>query len=877
MTINITTNDLPHTQDSDQSFLLNQYVHNKIRVPLETLFHQGDHLITDELENLVFDMKNMNLNTNNLNIQRIWSNKVKPILDQIIFLSESTKQTTIGFIGGHGSGKSSLINSVLDYELLPTDFDDTCTASISAISSWRKPYYQLLVHFITEEQWQFESDNACETLNNFVEDTENELPDDVNAFQTKQKYLFNSPSIEQAPLDSVPENVRKLMIKGYELYKSENLEELKKKLNTFASIDGQLWPIVNKIYIRGPFTKLNNDIILFDIPGFGDGYEAITMRSAEAAVTCDQLVRVVRGDGHSLFTPNFLKGLLKSSTSLKHFSLAITHRNTVAEQKTKENKTNQTLEEQFKEKLRKKVSDIKSKNFSLEYIHKFIDDLPVYYVENKFIINNNWSEVDENVLNIFINQQLNNPISKELDQTRLDIINNINILLKVLSIELSQPLHEIIRDEELKPLTNECLVTFSTELRRLESYLENGCKKLWDEYFWSILKKTKYDISTNQYNTMNYQTLRKNLTGRDYIQISNELSSDVIDESKIEILPTDITVLVNIVQINDLHHIFDEKLFLPLKNLFQRKNDNHSGKIIDQYAKKIQYFIDAFKTSISLQLTNISRLVKHHMDFLMRDEIRENLWIGEQLCNVFGKDTKVKYLTSLRKFIEKIHTTDMNFSVKLYERLSPFFQAISNAFIGFKNDIDKIISNMNFVFVLDKELKEKILQILVPLPLQFTAIDEDTIVEGESNPLLENREIEVTEKPWCLSNIHHFNHEILAPIPKTYIDLSFKYIFYGYVYVLSNEAMPNIYKIGYTTATPDIRAKNLYTTGVPLPFFIEKYYICQNCKLFEQWMHKLFRNHRLNNRREFFQVPLQIIIDVGNQLEIIMNNIFRNK
>lgn len=44
------------------------------------------------------------------------------------------------------------------------------------------------------------------------------------------------------------------------------------------------------------------------------------------------------------------------------------------------------------------------------------------------------------------------------------------------------------------------------------------------------------------------------------------------------------------------------------------------------------------------------------------------------------------------------------------------------------------------------------------------------------------------------------------------------------VYVLSNEAMPGLVKIGRTSQEPAQRLRNLYTTGVPLPFKCE--YAC---------------------------------------------------
>ncbi|WP_220385717.1 GIY-YIG nuclease family protein, partial [Klebsiella pneumoniae] len=43
----------------------------------------------------------------------------------------------------------------------------------------------------------------------------------------------------------------------------------------------------------------------------------------------------------------------------------------------------------------------------------------------------------------------------------------------------------------------------------------------------------------------------------------------------------------------------------------------------------------------------------------------------------------------------------------------------------------------------------------------------------------------------------------------------------GWVYVLSNPCMPGIYKVGMTTTSPEVRARELSSaTGVPAPFKI---------------------------------------------------------
>lgn len=79
----------------------------------------------------------------------------------------------------------------------------------------------------------------------------------------------------------------------------------------------------------------------------------------------------------------------------------------------------------------------------------------------------------------------------------------------------------------------------------------------------------------------------------------------------------------------------------------------------------------------------------------------------------------------------------------------------------------------------------------------------------------------------------------------------------GYIYCLSNEAMPGLVKIGEVHAegrTPEDRIRELYTTGVPLPFTIEFAKKVQNPAQAEAKMHSFLNDKRLNLRREFFKV-----------------------
>lgn len=78
----------------------------------------------------------------------------------------------------------------------------------------------------------------------------------------------------------------------------------------------------------------------------------------------------------------------------------------------------------------------------------------------------------------------------------------------------------------------------------------------------------------------------------------------------------------------------------------------------------------------------------------------------------------------------------------------------------------------------------------------------------------------------------------------------------GYVYVLSNPAMPGIVKIGYSAHGGQGRADALYKndTGVPMPFVLEFEVMSHDAPALEKEAHAHFAGRRINERREFFKV-----------------------
>ena len=83
---------------------------------------------------------------------------------------------------------------------------------------------------------------------------------------------------------------------------------------------------------------------------------------------------------------------------------------------------------------------------------------------------------------------------------------------------------------------------------------------------------------------------------------------------------------------------------------------------------------------------------------------------------------------------------------------------------------------------------------------------------------------------------------------------------YGIVYLLTNPCMPGLVKIGMTTQEDiDKRMKELYTTGVPVPF--ECQFACKvnnrDCAKIEKALHTAFEPQRVNKNREFFRINVE--------------------
>ena len=88
----------------------------------------------------------------------------------------------------------------------------------------------------------------------------------------------------------------------------------------------------------------------------------------------------------------------------------------------------------------------------------------------------------------------------------------------------------------------------------------------------------------------------------------------------------------------------------------------------------------------------------------------------------------------------------------------------------------------------------------------------------------------------------------------------------GFIYILRNNAMTGLLKVGFSVKVPDERASELYTTGVPEPFELTYYCLVDDAKRIETEIHKGLSSYRHNNGREFFRVELADVLQLISSL-----------
>jgi hypothetical protein len=80
----------------------------------------------------------------------------------------------------------------------------------------------------------------------------------------------------------------------------------------------------------------------------------------------------------------------------------------------------------------------------------------------------------------------------------------------------------------------------------------------------------------------------------------------------------------------------------------------------------------------------------------------------------------------------------------------------------------------------------------------------------------------------------------------------------GWVYVMTNLAMPGLVKVGFSTKDPQLRAKELDGTGLPHPFIVAYDALLEEPRQVEIGVHRELGRHR--EAKEFFRVSVDVAV-----------------
>lgn len=92
----------------------------------------------------------------------------------------------------------------------------------------------------------------------------------------------------------------------------------------------------------------------------------------------------------------------------------------------------------------------------------------------------------------------------------------------------------------------------------------------------------------------------------------------------------------------------------------------------------------------------------------------------------------------------------------------------------------------------------------------------------------------------------------------------------GWIYCMSNESMPGIFKVGMTIRTPEERlteANSSDTWRPPTEYEIAYSVRVTDAFDIETQIHKQLDDYRIHPRREFFRAPLETIKELMNRFK----------
>ncbi|XP_069771224.1 uncharacterized protein [Narcine bancroftii] len=223
-----------------------------------------------------------------------WKEQIKELEKQTV-----PPPTYIAVVGDTGSGKSSLLNALLDEEgILPTSAMRACTAVVVEVSlNTKSDHYRADVEFFSEEEWNKELLSLLSDMTDKYGRLRRRRPDpgsEASMAYSRVKAVYGKILLYQE-LKQLQEVTQYLGTTTTicEMQASEFRSKVQcfidTRINDFSSSrGGEFWPIVKRVRIQVPKSSvLQTGAVLVDLPGVRDSNDARNSVAKEYLKTCD--------------------------------------------------------------------------------------------------------------------------------------------------------------------------------------------------------------------------------------------------------------------------------------------------------------------------------------------------------------------------------------------------------------------------------------------------------------------------------------------------------------------------------------------------------------------------------------------------------------
>lgn len=126
-------------------------------------YNQARRELAERIRKVRAELNAAIANHSNTRFQERWPTW-KTMLAQIAKESEVCPEVPVALLGPTGAGKSTLINALLDAQLLPVNVAKICTASVTEVAYSEGPAYEATIEFVTEDEGRKEFDTLAGEL-----------------------------------------------------------------------------------------------------------------------------------------------------------------------------------------------------------------------------------------------------------------------------------------------------------------------------------------------------------------------------------------------------------------------------------------------------------------------------------------------------------------------------------------------------------------------------------------------------------------------------------------------------------------------------------------------------------------------------------------